>query len=131
MYTRISSTLVLLALAGCGEGETTDGAAAAPQATAAAAQADGAGRVPCAEHGAALARTCTVEREEGDHGLILTLRHPDGGFRRLLVTRDGRGVVAADGAERARVRVLGSDRIEVKLGDARYQLPATVKAGAR
>ncbi|HEX2763987.1 MAG TPA: hypothetical protein VHM92_09150 [Allosphingosinicella sp.] len=72
-------------------------------------------------------RTCRVERTSGSEGLILTLRAPDGGFRRLLVTRDGRGVVAADGAEPAQVTVAGDGLIEVSVGTDRYRLPATVK----
>lgn len=85
------------------------------------------GRVNCALAGArALARTCTVDREQGARGLVLTIRHPDGGFRRLLVTRDGRGVVAADGAEPARVSIVDAGEIEVAIGDDVYRLPATV-----
>lgn len=89
------------------------------------------GAVPCALPGKPLRRECLVERTGGgNEGLILTLRHPDGAFRRLLVTRDGRGVVAADGAEPATVRVLGADRIEVTVAGEHYELPATVKGGA-
>jgi hypothetical protein len=72
-------------------------------------------------------RACRVERLSGAEGLVLVLRAPDGGFRRLLVTRDGRGVVAADGAEAARVTVLDADSIEVAVGGDRYRLPARVK----
>src|SRR6218665_1467868 len=56
------------------------------------------GRVECAPPGAetfSFARP--IDRPQSQDGLFLTLRHPDGGFRRLLVTTDGRGVVAADG----------------------------------
>jgi hypothetical protein len=72
-------------------------------------------------------RACVVERTIGPDGLILTVRHPDGGFRRLLVTKDGRGVVAADGAEPATVSVEGGDGILVAVGGDTYRLPATVK----
>ncbi|HVJ02437.1 MAG TPA: hypothetical protein VM662_09655 [Sphingomonas sp.] len=79
-------------------------------------------RIECAAPGeAAFARTCVIDRE----GTELTLRHPDGGFRRLLVTQDGR-VTAADGAEPAVVTPLGRDAVEVSLGGARYRLPATM-----
>lgn len=94
--------------------------AAAPQAEAP--------KIPCAAPGAAdLAPLCTFDRTETPAGTILTLRHPDGAFHRLQITRDGRGVIAADGAEPATVTPLGPDQIEVALGGARYRLPATVR----
>lgn len=84
-------------------------------------------RIDCALDGAAaFERICTVERTAGPE-LLLTLRSPSGGFRRLAVTRDGRGVIAADGAEPATVSVLGKDRIEVSIGSDRYRLPARVQ----
>lgn len=89
------------------------------------------GAVPCARSGQReMRRECLIERTEGRDGLVLTMRHPDGAFRRLLVTKDGRGVVAADGAELATVTVLDPRRIEVKIAGDRYELPATVRAGA-
>ncbi|MFS0736095.1 hypothetical protein ABC347_03500 [Sphingomonas sp. 1P06PA] len=75
----------------------------------------------------AFAPACAIERSVEERGLVLTIRHPDGGFRRLLVTRDGRGVIAADGAEPARVATEGSGVIEVTIGGDAYRLPATVK----
>lgn len=84
-------------------------------------------RIACARRGSQIfAATCTVERESDDQGLLLTIRHPDGGFHRFRVTTDGRGVIAADGAEVAHVKVLGNDQIEVALGGDRYRLPATI-----
>jgi len=86
------------------------------------------GRIECVPPGApAYGYVCSIERTKTQDGLYLTLRHPDGGFRRLLVTNDGRGVIAADGAEPAVVRPIGSDLVEVALGEARYRLPATVR----
>ena len=69
---------------------------------------------------------CTMERANRDGKELLIVRHPDGGFHRLLVTHDGRGVVAADGAESARVTPIGTTEIEVAIGGSRYRLPATV-----
>ncbi|WP_308461528.1 hypothetical protein [Sphingomonas citricola] len=89
------------------------------------------GLINCAVGSAAtLSRVCSVERQESDRGLVLTVRHPDGGFRRLLVTRDGRGVVAADGALPAQVTLVGANEIEVALGDDIYRLPATIRGAA-
>lgn len=85
-------------------------------------------RIDCAPDGAAdFTRACTLDRVSGDDGLTLVVHNPDGGFHRLLVTTDGRGVIAADGAEKARVTIIGPGRIEVAVGGDRYHLPATVK----
>jgi hypothetical protein len=128
---RISSALLIaLSLAACGERKTDHQVLANVEAAQRAAD-DDAGNVVCAHQGSAdFARVCTVDREDGPNGLILTLRHPDGAFHRLLVTKDGRGVIAADGAEKAVVTILDKDSIEVKLGGDRYRLPATVRGPA-
>jgi len=131
MYTRISSALLITALAGCGESKTDTKVLAQVEANQASEAADD-GRVQCAPAGAeAFARVCAIERAESDRGMVLTVRHPDGGFRRLLVTTDGRGVIAADGAEPAEVTLVGQDEIEVAIGDDHYRLPATMKVAAK
>jgi hypothetical protein len=112
-----------LLLAGCGgpaaqETEADDGAAVA----------SGDDRIACAVGGAeTFAPVCTFDRTSSPDGTTLTLRHPDGGFRRLLVTSDGRWVVAADGADPAEVTVVGAQEIEVSLAGDRYRLPATLR----
>ncbi|WP_066795683.1 hypothetical protein [Sphingomonas soli] len=91
-----------------------------------------AGRIECAPPGAdTFAYSCAIDMVQSQDGLFLTLRHPDGGFRRLLVTRDGRGVIAADGAEQTVVTTLAPDLIEVAIGGARYRLPATVRQSTK
>jgi len=111
---------LLLLLASCGgppPGRTANGAAAADD------------RIECrAEGEAAFARSCTVETFDSSDGRLLTIRKADGGFRRLRVTTDGSGVVAADGAERTRVTILPGNRIEVEIGGDRFRLPARVRA---
>lgn len=90
------------------------------------------GNIVCARRGSTdYARVCTLDRTQTAEGLVLTVRHPDGAFRRLLVTSDGRGVIAADGAQPAQVKIIGSDEIEVALGGNRYRLPATVRGSAK
>jgi len=86
-------------------------------------------RIECAAAGTeTFEAVCTIERMTNDKGeLVLTVRDPTGGFRRLLVTKDGRGVIAADGAEPAKVSVIEGNRIEVVIAGDRYRLPATVK----
>ena len=87
-------------------------------------------RIACAAGGAQLAQNCFVEQSEGPQGLVMTVRRADGGFRRLLVARDGSGVAAADGAEPAVVRLRRANEIEVQIGGDRYRLPARVDGGA-
>ncbi|HEX8223305.1 MAG TPA: hypothetical protein VF605_05770 [Allosphingosinicella sp.] len=109
---RLASAAVLCGLAACGG----PGAEQAPPGEA----------IPCALQGSPqFANVCTVERAPRPDGTILIIRHPNGGFRRLLITRDGRGVASADGAARAVVTMVAPDRIEVELAGDRYRLPAT------
>lgn len=116
---RISDALAaVLLLAGCSRQPTT-----APKEPVA-----DANLVACAHGTAALAKACAVELSRGPDGQLVTVRNPDGGFHRLLIATDGRGVVAADGAERARVTTIDANTIEVAIGGDRYRLPATVAA---
>lgn len=131
MSTRISEVLAagaaVLSLAACGAKVETD-AERAQRARAELARAEAEGRIPCATGGSSeFTTSCTIDRGHTQDGLILTIRHPDGGFHRLRVTTDGRGVIAADGARQATVSVVGDGAIEVAIDDARYRLPATVK----
>src|SRR5690349_19534734 len=71
-------------------------------------------------------RFCTLERTRSEQGLLLTVRKPDGGFRRLIATRDGRGVTAADGAEEAQVQIVGENLIEVAIAGDSFRLPARI-----
>lgn len=131
MSMRISRLLPLLLIAACTQESANTQALAVAEANQAIEAADDR-LVNCAVDGAAaFARVCTLDREQTAGGLVLTVRHPDGGFRRLRVTGDGRGVAAADGAVPADVAITGADEIEVGIGDDHYRLPATVKATAR
>jgi len=105
---------LLLVLTACGE--------TSPAGNGAASTGDD-GRIECRIGEAPFERVCTVERA-GDQ---LTIRKPDGGFRRLLAVTDGRGVVAADGAEPARVTLIDGGRIEVAIGGDAFRLPARVQ----
>lgn len=129
MSTRISSLTLLLMLTACGQESANTQALAIAEANQASDAADD-GLINCAVGGAAaFSRTCMLDRQQTSAGLILTIRHPDGGFRRLKVTRDGRGVVAADGAEPADVAITAPGEIEVGIGEDHYRLPATIKPG--
>ncbi|GAA0280134.1 hypothetical protein GCM10009127_21580 [Alteraurantiacibacter aestuarii] len=70
-------------------------------------------------------RNCSVERVVIDNKLFLVIHHDNGGFRRLEVLTDGRGVVAADGADNATIKVFDGE-IEVTIGPDRYLLPAVI-----
>lgn len=127
MSTRISSAVsALILLAACSETIPTK-AENAQAVEKVKAHATAASRIPCALGGAAVfSPACAIDRQQTQDGLILVVRHPDGEFHRLKVTNDGRGVIAADGAETAKVTVLAADKIEVAIAGARYHLPATV-----
>ncbi len=150
MYTRTFSqiaglSIMVLALSGCGftedrntsslndsagpSGVENNALAAVEKSVDAEVANDG--KLPCAVGGAtAFSRVCELEQAQTDKGLILTVRHPDGGFRKLQVVTDGRGVIPADGADPATVRLTGAKEIEVSIAGNRYLLPATVKGPA-
>jgi len=116
------AALLLAACDNAPPGEMTNGAAAPPPG-------EPDNRIDCRTGDAtAFEHACAVETADTSDGRILTIRKADGGFRRLRVTTDGRGVVAADGAERAHVTVLAGGRIEVEIGGDRFRLPARVRA---
>ena len=86
--------------------------------------------IACALNGAEGFDTrCGVERSQQGNELFLVVRHPDGGFRRFEVVKDGRGVVTADGFETAQAAVVG-DELELAVNRDRYRFPATVKSNA-
>jgi len=106
--------LTLIALAGC------DGAPRKDDPV----EAENSG-IECALEGAKLfERTCTVEEMSGDDGAVLIVGRANVGYRRLQIATDGRGVVSADGAEPAKVTIIGDSLIEVAIGNDRYRLPA-------
>jgi hypothetical protein len=117
---KFAAILPVFILPACGDSDNVpkDVLASAPA---------GAERIECSIGGGGFEPVCAVDRAQSPDGLTLTLRRPSGSFRRLLVTKDGRGVIAADGVEQAAVTPLGAERIEVAIGGDRYRLPATVK----
>lgn len=120
---RAAAILVGLLLAGCDGGGVSDAVSGHGASGKAGAQDDG--HVDCAiGTGATWTRDCWIEQA----GEMLTIRHADGGFRRFRIVTDGRGVVAADGAEGAVVTIDGDRRIAVRAGQDQYRLPATVGA---
>jgi hypothetical protein len=83
------------------------------------------GRISCAMNGAQLFdRKCTLDRMSSNDGPVLIVGRDGMGYRRLLVTTDGRGVVAADGVDPATVKIIENGMIEVTIGGDRFRLPA-------
>jgi len=90
--------------------------------------ADGAEPIECKLAGVtSFERVCTLEKSQSPEGEVLTARAPGGGFRRFLVVRDGRGVIAADGAEEVQAKTAGKGSIDVTAGDMVWRLPARAK----
>lgn len=117
---RISAFLALsLAVAACSPGD------AAGQA-----QADaGAQSIECAiGPGAQFGPGCLVERGEAEGATVLTVRHPDGGFRRFEQLADGRGLAAFDGADPVEQELTG-ELLEVRVAGDRYRFPARAQQG--
>lgn len=114
---KVGIAAIILVLAGCGGGGQNQ-------------RDPNAELVSCALDGAAnFANDCTVERHGGENGLVLTIGREDKGYRRFIVPTDGRGIIAADGADAAKVTITGDNMVEVVIGRDRYQLPATIKQG--
>lgn len=68
---------------------------------------------------------CALERSRHGEALFLTVRHPDGGFRRFEVLGDGRGLAVADGAVAAHTSLSG-ETLELAVGADRYRFPVTL-----
>lgn len=114
-----------LLLAACGGEPGKPGNEAGPQQATATPVDDG--KADCAIGAdAGWTRDCQIERT----GEILTIRHPDGGFRRFRVLADGRGLEAADGAEMARLQIVDTGLVEIRIGGDRYRLPVKVAGSA-
>lgn len=126
MFLRISSAfLAIVLIAACGK---PDNGTLAEVEKDAERDAAAEGLVECAvSESARFSRNCATEMVSGPDGSILVIRHPDGGFRRFAMLKDGRGLAAADGFDDTRVTVIGDGMIELTSGADRYRLPANVK----
>ena len=118
---KVLSLAPLALLAACGAPADPT----APQGNGAAAPPPGQpdNRIECRPAGAAaFERACTVDAVSTQRGWELTVRKADGGFRRLVVQDDGR-VMAADGAEPARMTGHSPAGTDVEIGGDRFRLP--------
>lgn len=73
---------------------------------------------------------CFVEDSRVGERRFLTVRNRNGAFRRFEMVDDGRGVVAADGADEATAKWSAQGVLEVAVGDDRYRFPARMKDDA-
>jgi hypothetical protein len=113
-------------LAACNKSDEPSAGSSDPEETTAEAND---GKIECALAGSdKFARTCDTERIAGPAGQILVIRHPDGGFRRFKVLTDGRGLAAAEGADKTGIKILNNGTIELASGDDLYRLPAQIKS---
>lgn len=129
------TALAALTLTACsGEGDGATGDTNTTVSTDAGAGADAgkdlakADTIDCALNGAS-APQAVCKRTIVQNGDVtqLVLEGPEGDFRRFNILTDGRGLEAADGAEPATITLLDGGKIEVKVDDDTYILPATVK----
>ena len=81
--------------------------------------------IACALDGAsAFDTTCSVERIEIEGAKLLTVFHPDGGFRRFEQLADGSGLAAVAGAD-AVTQTLKGDTLEIAIAANRYRFPVS------
>ncbi len=84
-------------------------------------------RIECQPAGAAaFTRACTMENVASPQGQVLTIRKEDGGFRRLLIGRDGR-ISAADGAQATHIVSDTEAGTEVEIGGDHFRLPGRTR----
>lgn len=115
-----------LLLAACSSGGESGQQPSAQEAASSEAQS-----VPCALAGSrSFTAQCAIERVSTGGKTILTVRHPNGGFRRLIELDGGKRYAAADGSDEVSIEANGAE-IEVTLGDDHYLFPAPANAPAR
>jgi hypothetical protein len=114
MSMRTFNVALALALAACGSKPAVENKVE---------QAKADDRIECAIGAATVfADDCAMERQAPTS---LTLRHADGGFRRLTLEADGT-IDTADGAEAITVNAMPDGRTEITVGEDRYRLPSTL-----
>jgi len=117
----------VLALAACSSDPQPDAGQTQAGVETPASEDDAATTIECALGGGALKKQCEVEQVRVGDKLMLVVRHPDGGFRRFEVLKDGHGLAVADGAEQV-VSEVGDGSLDVTVGKDRYIFPAKVKS---
>ncbi|MET0363389.1 MAG: hypothetical protein ABW169_01930 [Sphingobium sp.] len=101
---------LLLGLSGCG-------GLSAPQ------EEDDSRSIPCGPVEGQPTQSCLLQVRDDKGKLILTLRQPDGGFRRLIWPKGGQ-LAAADGAEPLKATGLAGGGVEARIGGWLYRIEA-------
>ena len=113
MFLRISSAVLLAVLAAC-SAKPVAGGPDDPKAE----------RIACALADAkTFTSACLVERSSQGGKNLVTIHHPDGGFRRFEVLADGHSLATLDGADPVEVTPNDKDT-EITVGDDHYLFPA-------
>ncbi len=123
-YNALIALMFFVCLGGCGG----DAGSSAPEQGKSQTASKNDGKVECALAGSdSFERTCSTEQIALDGGIMLVIRHPDGGFRRFNILTDGRGLAPADGFDITRIALLDNNMILLSSGDDKYRLPALIK----
>lgn len=125
-YARTGLALPLCAvllLAGCNDIAKSPGESAKVQGSVAekAAGEIGSRTISCGPHTGEAVYSCLLEVDDRKGDLYLTLRQPEGGFRRLVWPKDGI-LAPADGAEPLEAMALKGGGVEVRIGGWRYRI---------
>ncbi len=72
-----------------------------------------------------MAMNCTLEQIGKGATAQLVVHHPDGGFRRFVLTPDGKGLIPADGAGTA-TSAIAKGTMDVTIEQDHYRIPATM-----
>ena len=76
-----------------------------------------------------LEKSCTIGHIGKGASAQLVVHHPDDGFRRFVLTPDGKGLMPADGAGTA-TSTITKGTIDVTIEQDRYRIPAAMVKAA-
>ncbi|APG62633.1 hypothetical protein LPB140_07350 [Sphingorhabdus lutea] len=87
-------------------------------------------KIMCALNGTdKFEKICVRENIVEKGQTIVTLKHPDGGFKRFIIVK-GRGLIAAEGFDNSEIEILDGSQILLRSGNDQYKLDAIVNRKA-
>lgn len=111
----VTASVLILGLAACSRGGSEP--------------AKDTGKIACALAGSAqFEQRCWVETVVEKGRKLLIVRAPDGSFRRFVAVDDGRGAIPADGADDSSAEWVDGGKLQLTVGQDRYQFPASMKS---